>query len=44
MESGLFWNGKITDPIGPIGCGFYHVVDGVIIFQRGYRDKPCVSK
>lgn len=27
------------DPLGVRGCGFFHVVDGHIVFQRGYWDK-----
>ncbi len=27
------------DPKGLRGCGFFHVVDGRIIFQRGYWDR-----
>ena len=27
------------DPKGLRGCGFFHVVDGQIAFQRGYWDK-----
>ncbi len=27
------------DPMGLRGCGFFHVVDGRIVFQRGYWDK-----
>jgi limonene-1,2-epoxide hydrolase len=27
------------DPNGLRGCGFFHVVDGRIAFQRGYWDK-----
>jgi limonene-1,2-epoxide hydrolase len=27
------------DPLGLRGCGFFHVVDGKIDFQRGYWDK-----
>ena len=27
------------DPLGLRGCGFFHVVDGRITFQRGYWDK-----
>jgi len=27
------------DPLGLRGCGFFHVVDGKIGFQRGYWDK-----
>lgn len=27
------------DPLGLRGCGFFHVVAGHIVFQRGYWDK-----
>lgn len=27
------------DPLGLRGCGFFHVVDSQIVFQRGYWDK-----
>jgi len=27
------------DPLGLRGCGFFHVVQGKIAFQRGYWDK-----
>jgi limonene-1,2-epoxide hydrolase len=27
------------DPLGLRGCGFFHVVNGKIVFQRGYCDK-----
>ncbi len=27
------------DPLGLRGCGFFHVLDGKIAFQRGYWDK-----
>jgi hypothetical protein len=27
------------DPPGLRGCGFFHVIDDKIIFQRGYWDK-----
>jgi limonene-1,2-epoxide hydrolase len=27
------------DPLGLRGCGFFHVVEGKIEFQRGYWDK-----
>lgn len=27
------------DPLGLRGCGFFRVVDGQILFQRGYWDK-----
>lgn len=28
-----------TDPIGLRGCGFFHVKNGLIVFQRGYFDQ-----
>ncbi|HMK27360.1 MAG TPA: nuclear transport factor 2 family protein [Chitinophagaceae bacterium] len=27
------------DPLGLRGCGFFHIQEGKIIFQRGYWDK-----
>ncbi|THB67579.1 MAG: nuclear transport factor 2 family protein [Desulfovibrio sp.] len=27
------------DPLGLRGCGFFHVQEGKIVFQRGYWDK-----
>lgn len=27
------------DPLGLRGCGFFHVIDGKIQFQRGYWDR-----
>lgn len=27
------------DPTGLRGCGFFHVQDGLIVFQRGYFDQ-----
>jgi limonene-1,2-epoxide hydrolase len=27
------------DPLGLRGCGFFHIIDGKIVFQRGYWDK-----
>jgi len=27
------------DPLGLRGCGFFHILDGRIAFQRGYWDK-----
>jgi limonene-1,2-epoxide hydrolase len=27
------------DPLGLRGCGFFHVMNGKIVFQRGYWDK-----
>lgn len=32
------------DPNGLRGCGFFHVKDGKIIFQRGYWDKLSFLK
>ncbi len=32
------------DPKGFRGCGFFHIVDGKIKFQRGYMDKLSFLK
>lgn len=32
------------DPLGLRGCGFFHVVDGAIVLQRGYWDKLSFLK
>lgn len=32
------------DPLGLRGCGFFHVVNGKIVFQRGYWDKLSFLK
>lgn len=32
------------DPPGLRGCGFFHVVNGKILFQRGYWDKLSFLK
>ena len=32
------------DPKGLRGCGFFHVVNGKIVFQRGYWDKLSFMK
>lgn len=32
------------DPLGLRGCGFFHVVNGIIVFQRGYWDKLSFLK
>ena len=32
------------DPLGLRGCGFFHVVRGKILFQRGYWDKLSFLK
>ena len=40
----IFEDGEVAilewrDPLGLRGCGFFHVRDGRIAFQRGYWDK-----
>ena len=32
------------DPLGLRSCGFFHVVNGQILFQRGYWDKLSFLK
>lgn len=32
------------DPLGLRGCGFFHVQNGKIVFQRGYWDKLSFMK
>jgi limonene-1,2-epoxide hydrolase len=32
------------DPLGLQGCGFFHIVDGQIVLQRGYWDKLTFLK
>jgi limonene-1,2-epoxide hydrolase len=32
------------DPLGLRGCGFFHVQNGKIVFQRGYWDKLTFLK
>jgi hypothetical protein len=32
------------DPLGMRGCGFFHIVEGLIVFQRGYWDKLSFLK
>ncbi len=32
------------DPKGLRGCGFFHVIDGKIVFQRGYWDKLSLMR
>jgi limonene-1,2-epoxide hydrolase len=33
-----------SDPLGLRGCGFFHIVEGKIAFQRGYWDKLSFLK
>jgi len=39
LEDGEWAILEWRDPLGLRGCGFFHVVDGQIIFQRGYWDR-----
>jgi limonene-1,2-epoxide hydrolase len=39
LEDGEWAILEWRDPLGLRGCGFFHVVDGRIVFQRGYWDK-----
>ena len=39
FEDGQWAIMEWRDPLGLRGCGFFHVVNGQIIFQRGYWDK-----
>ena len=32
------------DPLGLRGCGFFHIINGKILFQRGYWDKLTFLK
>ena len=32
------------DPLGLRGCGFFHVIEGKIVLQRGYWDKLSFLK
>lgn len=32
------------DPLGLRGCGFFHVINGKIVFQRGYWDRLTFLK
>lgn len=39
FEDGEWGMLEWRDPLGLRGCGFFHVLDGKIVFQRGYWDK-----
>jgi hypothetical protein len=39
FEAGEWGILEWKDPLGLRGCGFFHVIDGKIKFQRGYWDK-----
>jgi limonene-1,2-epoxide hydrolase len=39
LEDGEWAALEWSDPNGLRGCGFFHVRDGQIVFQRGYFDQ-----
>ena len=39
LEDGEWAILEWKDPLSLRGCGFFHVVNGLIVFQRGYWDK-----
>ncbi len=39
LEDGEWAVLEWRDPLGLRGCGFFHIRDGRIVFQRGYWDK-----
>ncbi len=39
FESGEWAILEWRDPMGLRGCGFFHVQNGLIVFQRGYFDQ-----
>ena len=39
LEDGEWAILEWRDPLGLRGCGFFHVQNGQIVFQRGYWDK-----
>ena len=44
IEDGQWAILEWRDPLGLQGCGFFHVVRGKILFQRGYWDKLTFLK
>ena len=44
FEDGEWGMLEWRDPEGLRGCGFFHIVDGRIAFQRGYWDKLSFLK
>ena len=44
LEDGEWAVMEWRDPLGLRGCGFFHVRDGKIQFQRGYWDKLSVLR
>ena len=44
FEDGAWAMMEWKDPKGLRGCGFFHVVEGKIVLQRGYWDKLSFAK
>ena len=44
FEDGEWASLEWKDPLGLRGCGFFHVQEGKIVFQRGYWDKLSFLK
>lgn len=44
FEDGQWAIMEWRDPLGLRGCGFFHVVNGKILYQRGYWDKLSFLK
>ncbi len=44
FEDGQWVIMEWKDPLGLRGCGFFHIVNDKIIFQRGYWDKLSFLK
>ncbi|MFI3263877.1 MAG: nuclear transport factor 2 family protein [Rikenellaceae bacterium] len=44
FEDGQWAIMEWRDPLGLRGCGFFHIVNNKIIFQRGYWDKLSFLK
>ncbi|PKM72853.1 MAG: steroid delta-isomerase [Firmicutes bacterium HGW-Firmicutes-16] len=44
FEDGQWAIMEWRDPLGLRGCGFFHVVNDKIVFQRGYWDKLSFLK
>ena len=44
FEDGEWGMLEWRDPLGLRGCGFFHVQNGKIVFQRGYWDKLTFLK
>ncbi|MCQ8213428.1 ester cyclase [Cetobacterium somerae] len=44
FEDGQWAIMEWKDPVGFRGCGFFHIVNNKIIFQRGYWDKLSFLK